>query len=298
MKGRDRRRKSRRTGVGTILEYGAGMAGLLLTLALAWFFPGWYSAWRDGQLAGEVRLQNRDDMQFLNTDYLDTLSSMKMLKDYGNELGFSYSIDLVGNEEVEILRKWETLIPQWREAGLLPLDGIETDLPGAAEEGRVDAQILNIYPQSHQGDLKVAVVRVIYPQATVVMDMERDQIYYLSVSGTEEVSDWMEGELEKEEPEGDFASVCQALSWSWETSAQKNLGTGTEGAINGSARLQYETMEGTAFRRVIQTEEGWGVAVMYGTEHWLDMVMEPYAELEGFYEAEGDFNDWLIQIQF
>ena len=98
----------------------------------------------------------------------------------------------------------------------------------------MDAQILNIYPQSHQGDLKVAVVRVIYPQATVVMDMERDQIYYLSVSGTEEVSDWMEGELEKEEPEGDFASVCQALSWSWETSAQKNLGTGTEGAINAA----------------------------------------------------------------
>ena len=135
----------------------------------------------------------------------------------------------------------------------------------------MDAQILNIYPQSHQGDLKVAVVRVIYPQATVVMDMEREPDL-LSVCFRDRRSFRLDGRgnWKRRSRREIFASVCQALSWSWENLCQKNLGTGTEGAINGSARLQYETMEGTAFRRVIQTEEGWGVAVdvRHGTTGW------------------------------
>ena len=315
---RKRRRKEgreHRWSARGILGYVGGIAGLVVTVALAWFFPGWYSSWQDGQLAGQVTLQSREDIQFLNTDFLDIVSSMKLLKNYGNEMDYTYAIEIVGNEEVEVLRKWKTLLEQWKEAGLLPLDQVPGDLREVLEAGGADGELLNIYPMDHPGNLRVVVVRILDPRVTAVIDMEKDMIYYLSVSGTREVYDWMAGEMgyasiqalyrayeqngaavfrnAPEQPEGDFAAVCQALSWSWQPGQAEGIFARDEG-INGTIQLNYETLEAEGFRRLIMTDAGPGVAVMYGTEHWLDRILRMLGEMEGYYpEMEINFDEWM-----
>lgn len=302
---------------GKILRYGMGFAGLFAAVALAWFFPGWYSGWQDGRLAGQVTLQSRDDIQFLDTDVLDIASSMKMLKNYGENLLFDYALEYTEIDEQELISRWRRLVKQWDEAGLLPLGEVELDLEKMAEEAGCSVWLLNVYPESFQGKLRVAMIKTYDPLLTAVVDVEKDMIYYLSVAGTQEVYEWMAGELgyntalelkiafEKEgqvvsqgmleAPRGDFASVCQALSWTWEPRQAQSVFT-QNGGINGTAYLTYETQEAQAFRRIISDNGIPGVAVMYGTEHWLDRILTPMGDLDGFSLNEGSFQEWIDGI--
>lgn len=320
---RENRRKGNgrrlRSGAGA-LGYVGGIAGLLVTVALAWLFPGWYSSWQDEQLAGQVTLQSREDIQFLNTDFLDIVGSMKLLKNYGEELNCSYVMENMGNEDAvveEVMRKWETLTEQWKEAGLLPLEQVPSNLREVMDAGGMDGEFLNVFPMDHSGNLRVVIVRILDPRVTAVMDMEKDMIYYLSVSGTREVYDWMAGELgydsietlygtyeqdgaagprgELKQPEGDFAAVCQALFWTWEPGQPEGIFARSEG-INGTVHLNYETLEAEGFRRLIATDAGPGVAVMYGTEYWLDHILVSLGDMEGYPETEISFEEWMEHI--
>lgn len=333
------RNASRRSSWKTAAQYTLGILVLALSVAFAWFLPGWYSQWSDEQLAGRVTLENREELRFLDTDSLDLAGRMKMLS--GTSQNISWLVDdlpslnfypeddtrypenemflsgvLSGQKIETILERFNRMLEQWREAGLLPLpERLELTWESFYAASAAELASVNIYLESEEGfrTLPVYLVFMKYPRLLALFDQERDVIYYMSLVGNTDIrvgngianylgydsylemqNLYFSGELSEDElrdrSDSDFAAVCGALS----AEIASNAAATAAGELS-SVTLQYETFEAPAFRRFIATEEGCGLAVMFGTESWLDVVQDILTvNSEYEYEVRSELAEWII----
>lgn len=347
---RERGRSRKKGLVKTVLEYSVGVLGLGIALTIAWFFPGWYSRWQDEMyLNGQVTLGSREEIQFLNTDSLDIAGRMKMLEDFAGPqmdwvssgIGmYSYEDNylwpdellLVGESLNNVADRFNRMIEMWQEADLLPLPNGVKVTAKQIFDGKVEVGVYDIYLE--RSVLPVYILVIENPRMVIVMDRDKDVVYYMSVSGGEQIWDGMAGYLgfdsyqelwswyfdghsssELEDcSDSDFASVCGAVSARKETEnteeTDKARGVVTElpedGEMNVSgvelkSVIQYETFSTMAYRQLIVSEQGYGMAVMYGTESWMDMVSRIF-NIDGTAgsagEYAGTFDEWLKNPQW
>ena len=215
-----------------ILEYGLGVLILFLTILLAWFAPDWYNAWKDEGSLGKVTVNTREEIQFLNRDSLDMAGKMQLLaKKTGQE--WEYSTYNVFNPESQ-LERCTKLLKLWAENGLLPsaLGELSLNYQGYS----LDGIMINLGEQSvNTGVFRFQILLPHYRGQgvtdydeiilSVIMDLESDLLYYVSISGIGEILDdyfaritgygsyeeFLEaGEVFKEEDYSkyDFAAVC------------------------------------------------------------------------------------------
>lgn len=327
----DRRYRDREVGGGfagedqavwkSALLYGIGILALIATVILAWFFPGWYSQWQDQQLTGKVTVSSRDKIEFIDTETLDIAGRLWRLKNVKNVLGWGSASTQGSDELVKNVTRVTQLQKRWAEANLLPAgewtkqlskemqwieDGMlkkildeNTDIDSFGTDSEAIGKWLDSYAEItaidfyfDQGTIPAWFVKLTDPDRTIIMDREKDIIYYMSVSGTEEVWDGMagflgyssytklvktywNGELKLEDmrdcSESDFAAVCGALSAEAEYAAAEDV-IGGICPLNLDVSLEYETFRANAFRRIVSNDSGFGIAVMFGNRCWLEAL--------------------------
>ncbi len=271
----------------TILQYMAGLFALGLTLAAAMFLPGVYTAWQDERIMDSVTLSNREAISFLDADSIDIAGRLKMLLEAEN-INFGEADYYTEMPAEDVWQKTERLLQKWCDAGLLPeviMQWVQSADVTDSEWGvlfysvYVDQTVIPVtiwrcYVASRYGDM-----------VTIVMDMEKDILYYVSVSG-EDVMDEMALELGYDSGAApDYAAVCGALE-------AEILDTGN--VIERDVILKFEDFDSYAYRRLMSSEYGFGYAVMYGTHWWSDM-MSLLSETYGFVEYECTADEFLAQ---
>lgn len=284
------------------LQYTIGILVLALCTAAALYLPGWYADRQDEELMGKVSLSNRETVDLINIASLEIEETLKTLQSieyyYFEEVSY-FRIDIT---EEELLDKCGELVQDWCEAGLLPdsyallardwerylLDGYITTLVGIGYD----------YNGTDRFVCSCAILRFVSPDhedgLTVVMDIEKQIIYYASASGHDAViamcrelgydsaEELVRSAEAGEEPKTDrtnpaafdFASVCGAE----QATVRKE-----ENSLELTAGLTYESFEGSAFRKVILNDWGYGMAVMFGTDRWGEFMVD-LADTYGFLE--------------
>ena len=287
-----------------ILQYGAGIFLLSLSVGLAWFLPGWYAGWQDERLLNQSSLSRREEIDFLDTASLDIAQRLKLLKET-DWMAWSVEADDDNVEgaigRLSFLRE---MTEQWKNAGLLP-ESIFTSADTV--EGFYNNVFVENYLfigiQMEQGTLPVCVMLLMDEEEDTrilaVMDAEKDILYYLSFCGSwvqeqmarllgyGSLEDMMYCVLEgqrlqfQEDYSGyDFASVCHA---------REAVITGSPEELNFDVELKYDNFTGYANRRVIAGQE-FGMAVSLGNDLWTGVFQQfPYmdiydAEMVGTYE--------------
>ncbi len=285
----------------TALQYVLGMLALAACIALAIFIPGWYARWQDENLIDKVTLENRENIEFIDVHSLDLEGRLKILQEAEYVgIGEEYNTWTYGINEQEIEEKIQELIQSWYEAGLLP------GPPKEEDSKELHYYMMSFYLASIEaGNVRIPVYigRFGLPGfenvLTVVLDQEKEILYYASVSGTYAM-DYLAGELGYENTDVLTKECLTGDAWEKLTATAKQTGTeekdyasvcGAAGAKisrNGEVfeediELEFETFQGYAYRRLICSEYGFGVAVMYGTEQWCD-VLRNLSEWYGFDE--------------
>lgn len=304
----------------SVLAYAAGGAGLLLSLLLALFFPGWYGSWQDAQLLGKVTLESRENIEFLDGDLLDIAGRMEKLGN-ASTLAWSYSYnydmyyrsyDYDSADEITLsqrknVQRCRVAVEQWEQAGLLPegcsewvdmqyhlllyLEPVlyvnDSALPlcffAFGSENMDEDSIIQAQSMSNAEEREV----INEPQINlllVLMDAEKDLIYYTSVTGytaqnsmIQELGYSSRTELQNALESGsrirkmpdvskyDFAGVCSAEAASI---------TAEAGQLELLVSLQYDNFEAYAGRSLVCNEGGYGQAVFFGTAKWPMLVNE------------------------
>lgn len=303
----------------SVLAYAAGGAGLLLSLLLAFFFPSWYGSWRDAQLLGKVTLESRENIEFLDGDSLDIAGRMEKLGS-ASMLAWSYSYDYdtyYRNYDYDItegitlsqrknIQRCKNAVDQWENAGLLPegcSEWIDTQyhlllylepvlyindsaLPlcfFAFANENIEDTAAQTQSMSEEEETEAADEPNI-DLMLVLMDAEKDLIYYASVTGCTAQSSMIQelGYGSREELQNalergnrirkmpdisayDFAGVCSAESASI---------TAEAGQLELLVSLQYDNFEAYAGRSLLCNEGGYGEAVFFGTPKWPSLVNE------------------------
>lgn len=268
-----------------IWKYGIGMAALAVSVGAAWFVPGWYSDWQDGKLLDRVVVSSREDIQFLDVDALDIAGIMKMLRD-AEYYGWNYLEYEAGN-----LLRVKQAVKQWEDLKLAPQGITQTASQG---EMRMN-DTCTVF--TSKGTFSVTVTRF-YNEAegsllTVVMDADKDLIYYLSVSGDYFTGRVME-ELGYEEEDALYEDVESGIITLRDVmngyfQAMTDLGTAEYAAVVNAksaetefdyegagflVRLYFDTFEGQAQGRLVETSAGVGCALMYGSGLWMNFVSD------------------------
>lgn len=273
-----------------IIQYTVGILLLVCSIAAAMIVPGWYAEWQDERILDSVTLSNRDNIAFLDVDSLDIEGRLKMLQEAKNmEVGELDSY--IYTTESDMWKKLKGLLAEWCSAGILPEEiGQYMEPKKYFEENMMLWAINGIYLD--QGVLPVCTLRffISYDQRilmTVIMDAEKDMLYYVSFSGEyamdtmakeegydslydmQQKRQALEAETEAISDDFystfDFASVC---------GAEKAEISGGQGPLELDAALQFEGFDSHAYRRIVSSEEGFGLAAMYGTERWAEIVPE------------------------
>lgn len=266
----------------TVFKYAAGVVGFVIVLIAGWFAPGWYNEWQDEKLFNQVTLGSRENIQFLDTESLDIAGRIRALGESVNfNWGMSYYIDEYDMSADEILKKIKSRLDVWEQSGLVPEIYVSVLKEGQAEcygdkyfieldGGMLPVYFLRFWDEEHITSL------------TVVMDSEKELLYYTSLSGYrgseyvveclgydsvyDAASSIINGKTAgKQRTEYDFAGVCGAKSADISE---------VEGQLDCNAVLKFENFNGYAGRRFISTDVGYGVATMYGTERWMQFVEE------------------------
>ncbi len=285
----------------TVLQYVFGMLALAVCTALAIFIPGLYATWQDENLIHKVTLENRENIEFIDVHSLDLEGRLKILQE-AESIGIAEEFNTwtYGVNEHEFEIKVEELIESWYEAGLLP------EPPKKEASENLPYYMMSFCPvniEAGQARLPVYIGRFGLQGSedvlTVVIDQEKDILYYASVSGNYAMN-YMANELGYENAdvlkkecltgdawerflgtqgqtgteEKDYASVCGAAGAKFSEAGE---------AFEENVELEFETFQGYAYRRIIYSEYGFGVAVMYGTEQWCD-VLQNASDWYGFQE--------------
>ena len=284
-----------------ILEYSLGVLILLLTILLAWFAPDWYNSWKDEGSLGKVTMNTREEIQFLNRDSLDMAGKMQLLAKK-SEQEWEYSTYNVFNPESQVER-CAKLVQLWAESGLLPsalkelamnyqgysLDGIMINLG----EQSVNTGVFRfqIWLPHYRGQGVTDYDELIL---SVIMDLESDLLYYVSISGIGEILDdyfsqiagyesyeefMKAGEVFKEEDYSryDFAAVCGAQS-----ARVQQL----EETLELEVELDYGNFTGHAYRIFVENDwYGSGIAFLVGTYYW-SSLMGQIGEAYGYQEYQ------------
>lgn len=270
-----------------ILEYSLGVLILFLTILLAWFAPDWYNVWKDEGSLGKVTVNTREEMKFLNKDSLDIAGKMQLLSKK-SEQEWEYSTYNMFNPENH-LERCTKLLKLWAKNGLLPSELQDLSLDYQAYS--VDGSMINLGDQY----LNIGLFRfqTMLPHyrgqgvtdydeivLTVLMDLESDLLYYVSISGIGEIiydyfaqilgygsyGEYVEsgGLREEDYSRYDFAAVCGAQS------AQIHR---LQGTLELDVELDYGNVTGHAYRIFIENNYyGTGVAFLFGTYYWSSFV--------------------------
>lgn len=175
---------SGRGGWKTVLKYTVGILALAVSVAAAWFLPGWYAGWQDARLEGQPVLSHRDSITFLDTDYLDSAGRLQILEQQAEvfqwERGFSYSVMSPVFDDSETVNRCHDIMRKWCDANLFPeecLACIDTDALLLQEPVSVYLEntilpvwLLHFYTVNGYS-------------ATIVLDWDVDLIYYAAVCG-------------------------------------------------------------------------------------------------------------------
>lgn len=295
------------TGKGTwkiILKYTLGIVVLAVTVALAIFLPEWYSSWQDDRQINQVSLASRDSIQFLDVDSLDIAGRLQLMEEawtpdaefYWDETGF-WGWDSQNNVEAaveELIHRCSEQIQLWVDQDVLPREcesWAPFDSVESAEQSLKVSDSYIIYVD--QNVFPVYVLGWSFPDykggMTIVIDAELSMIYYASfygsfameyisgILGYDSLSDMEEKLMLGEElivPSSDpaaanagYASICGAESAEIYAKDSSNW-------LELDITLDFGKFEGHAARRMIRTDQGYGLAVMYGTDFWPQFVNE------------------------
>ncbi len=293
----------------TILKYTAGLLALGLTLAVAMFLPEVYTAWQDEQMMDSVTLSNRESISFLDVDSIDIAGRLQMLQEAGSISFGEINYYMLALED-DIRRKMGELLLKWCDAGLLPESARRWG------NSNYDESLLALVPYGVYVDQTILPVMIgrfasedYSNMVTVVMDMEKDILYYVSVSGEEAMDEiavelgyasnedmqnqFEAGTRETEARAGDdnttmdFASVCGA-----QDAEISNSGNTLEKDVT----LKFEDFDGHAYRRLVSSECGFGYAIMYGTHRWSGLL-EQLSDMYGFVEYEWATKEYFALLE-
>lgn len=302
----------------TVLAYAIGIIILAVCLVLVLFLPNWYGSWQDKQLTGKVILERRENIEFLDGDSLDIAGRMKKLNEAASiEWNFNYGADSspyiedwnYANSKLESnMRRCKELIKEWWEAGLLPQDCSQW----IAEDGHLlfysepvlyikdsvlpvcffilfNEQITDEGAELADSDAAVmettpAVVEDNLEQLMILMDAEKDLIYYVSLTGSamqdkmiQELGYTSEHSLIEDIQNGtrklkrldttgyDFAAVC---------GADKATITTETGQLELLVSLRYDNYDVYAGRSLVCNETGYGQAILFGTPRWPSLIRQ------------------------
>lgn len=323
----------------TLLAYTMGIVILAVSLIMAWFLPGWYSQWKDERLMGQVTLSSRENIEFLDSDSLDIAGRLEKLETAELlewEYGYGYQYydygygDPVSYSDKEIVKRCEELIDRWCDAGLLP-----EDCRNWIDKTMV-LHLMNPVLMVNQSAMPVYLIAFIaFPDEgyysyedeveyavpdeggygdpysepelmTVLMDAEKDVIYYVSVAGNS-IRDVMAKELgyeshiqfcdamlsgeerirqEIDTSSYDFAAVC---------GAEASEITSEPGQLELQVSLHFDNFVGYAGRSLILNEAGYGMAIEFGTNRWEDL-MTPLLENLGTIEYRMTTDFWYDMV--
>lgn len=273
-----------------MLQYAAGILLLMTSVGLAWFLPGWYSAWRDDQFLDQAVLSRREEIEFLDMQSLDMAGRMKLLGEseqvfWSGEMGNGSTGDII--ERLSVLRNTVT---EWKQAGILPqkvfisADTVEDFYNNAYVEDYCFPKIL-----LDQGTLQVCVICMVDDldgtSLLAIMDMEKDILYCLCIRGyevqeqmaellgyrniEEMIKRVMNGDLLEQQEDYssyDFAAACHA---------REAVITGSPEELNFDVELKFDNFTGYANRRITGGNyEEFGVSVSLGTDQWLSLVQQ------------------------
>ena len=288
-----------------VLQYVAGILILAASVAFAIFFPQWYGNLQDKRTIGNVVLSERENIDFIDTEFLDIEGRMEILaKTESFYFGEENNETL---DEAVILKRCQDQLNAWCSAGLLPKQcskWIEDVIPKYNEsefgiEGVLDIVGVNVYWD--KGVLPVWLIALVpedgLNRLLMVCDAEKEMLYYVSACGldimdemsrelgyasfqdmceetsSEEKKNAQQGTKSSEElPQCDFASICGAFEAKVE-----------EQELCLTAELLFENFLGYASRKVVSNEMGFGLAVMFGTDKWsgqISSILEMYGTLE------------------
>lgn len=303
----------------TIIKYTLGLVALAVTVALAIFLPEWYSAWQDERQVGQVSLASRESIQFLDVDSLDIAGRLRMLQEawspgaelYWDEVsyfGWNYQGTVEAAVE-ELLHRCNEQIQLWVDQDVLPRE-CESWAPfDSLESAEQSLKFLDSYIiYVNQNMFPVYVLGWPSPDykggMTIVIDADLGMLYYASfygsfameyisgILGYDSLSDMEEKLMLGEEPKvpspdsaanAGYASVCGAESAEISAKDSSNW-------LDLDITLHFDKFEGYAARRMIRTDQGYGLAMMYGTDFWPQLVNE-VGVMYGYeeYEVAGSY---------
>lgn len=180
---------SGRGGWKTVLKYTVGILALAVSVAAAWFLPGWYADWQDALLEGQPVLSHRDSIAFLNTSYLDSAGRLQMLEQQSEvfqwERGLPYSAmsrvsDDADSDVEKTVSRCRDIMGKWCDANLFP----EECLACISMEGLFLGEPVSIFMENTI--LPVWLLHFYMVDgysATIVLDWDVDLIYYAAVCG-------------------------------------------------------------------------------------------------------------------
>lgn len=301
-----------------ILAYAAGILVLALCIAAAWFLPEAYGEWQDQRLIGQVQLSNREEIDFLDGDFLDQIARWQELEActdffWESSEAWYFTVSSNWNDFVEACEKEARV---WCENGLLPIGEEQLDLsdrPVYLAECRTLLAGENVIPVAI---FSFSLSDDIFEDErengciTIVLDTETKKAYYMSVVGPG-VREYMAQQLgyasledmqrmlvetnrlmssERPDVSGmDFAAVC---------GADNGEVTLYPGELELEADMIYDSFQTIAQRRVIVGEnyqsfmefsnpvEGYGLAVMFGPSN------SPGVFMECLYQEDADGGNW------
>lgn len=304
-----------------VTAYVAGIIILTICLILALFFPNWYGQWQDEQLMGTVMLESRENIEFLDGDSLDIAGRMKKIGeaaslkwnfDYGydSEESAFYTEDWIFTniDQRENIQRCKEMVKAWWDAGLFPKDCSswideedhlllysertlyvdDSVLPICflifTNEESMDEEAMWTDPDGSVIENETVIDEDQMDLLLILMDAEKDLIYYASLSGSV-MQDAMMQELgyeseqmlmeslqngtnDQKKPDTtsyNFAAVC---------GAEAQMITANKGELELRVSLQYDNYEAYAGRSLICNEAGYGQAILFGTPRWESLVCQ------------------------
>ncbi len=300
-----------------ILQYAAGLLALGLSVALAWFLPGWYSGWRDQQYLSRATLSSREEIEFLDAASLEMAGRMELLGQ-ARQIDWRWE-DLPIWTEYDVMERLSFLqaeVKRWKEAGVVP----ESVFPSAdtVEDYYGNTSVEDYYFLQVTVDGKTLPICLMLlhdalddSSLLAITDAQKDILYYLSLrgysmqeemarllgfGGLEDMVNIMAGgeetKLQEDYESYDFASVCHA---------QEAVITGRPGELNFQVELDYGSFQGYGGRMVVGGPAGFGLAIFLGTDRWIELLQEAIEKLEYYptesmYEMQYTTEGWQTQV--
>lgn len=292
--------KKKRNGK-IILEYGAGILILAVSILFAWFFPDLYVIWQDQSRLGKTVTSEREEIQFLDVDALDIAGRLWALRNV-EYLNFAENAWQASGDDMEIeleafqiLARLRRLVQTWETHGMLPEGSSELlEDRNFGEDAQPwtegDIRYFTVYTDQTALNVMLAVFynpdcRV--PSLALVADVDKDLLYYVEAAGNamwdftaqcigpegvRTYEELLERYLNTAyEPEkfriGDLAAVCGAKSF-------QVRGKGNNEGTRLYA-LEFDNFDALAqVGLIMQQDAVCGMDVALGTGAWREFVIE------------------------